>query len=33
MGEGRISDVRGVGMADRDVVEERGNDVEGDEGE
>lgn len=33
MGEEGISDVRGVRIADRDDVEERGNDVEGDEGE
>lgn len=33
MEEGGISDVRGVGMADRDVVEGRRNDVKGDEGE
>lgn len=32
-GGGGISDVRGVGMADRDVVEGRRNDVKGDEGE
>lgn len=33
MGEGGISDVRGVRMDDRDDVEGRGNDMEGDEGE